>query len=56
MEKVPYAIIIGTKEAQNGTVTLRLRNGKNIDGLKPEELISTLKKEVNDCSIENIYK
>jgi threonyl-tRNA synthetase len=30
MEKVPYMLIIGDKEKDSGTVTVRLRNGKNI--------------------------
>jgi threonyl-tRNA synthetase len=30
MEKIPYMLIIGDKEKDNETVTVRLRNGKNI--------------------------
>ena len=55
LEKIPYMIMVGPKEAEAGTVTLRVRSGKNIPGLKPEEVIATLQKEVAGCSLENLY-
>ncbi len=55
VEKVPYAIIIGAKEAETKTVTLRLRSGKNIEGIKVEELVAKLKEEVATRSLTNLY-
>lgn len=37
MAKVPYMLIIGDKEKDNGTVTVRLRNGKNIADLSIDD-------------------
>ena len=30
MEKIPYMLIVGEKEKENGTVTVRMRDGKNL--------------------------
>lgn len=55
VEKVPYSVIIGAKEAENGTVTVRLRNGKNIEGVKVEEFIAKLKEESDSKSLVNLF-
>lgn len=55
LEKVPYSVIIGAKEAENGTVTVRLRNGKNIEGVKVEEFIAKLKEESDSKSLVNLF-
>lgn len=54
LEKVPYSVIIGTKEAQEQTVTVRLRNGKNIEGIKLEDFIAKLKEESDTKSLNNL--
>jgi threonyl-tRNA synthetase len=55
LEKVPYAIIIGAKEAESKTVTIRLRNGKNIEGIRTEELLAKLKEEIDAKSLVNLF-
>ncbi len=37
MEKIPYMLIIGDKEKENGTVTVRLRNGDNITDMSIDD-------------------
>ena len=37
MEKIPYMLIVGEKEKENGTVTVRLRDGKNLPPMSIEE-------------------
>jgi threonyl-tRNA synthetase len=54
-QKIHYMIVAGAKEAKQGTVTLRIRNGKNISGLKINEVIKTLKKEITSYSTKNLY-
>ena len=44
--KVPYAAIIGDKEVESGTVTIRKRNGENLSPMTQEELLQMLKKEI----------
>ncbi len=56
MEKIPYSIVIGAKEAENKTVTLRLRSGKNIEGIGIEELAQKLKEEADSFSLTNLYQ
>lgn len=46
MEKVPYIVIIGKKEKENGTVSLRLRGNKNVFGVNLDEFVANLKTEV----------
>jgi len=46
MMKVPYMVIIGDKESEGGTVAVRLRSGKNLPPMSPQELISRLKEEI----------
>jgi threonyl-tRNA synthetase len=55
LQKVPYAIIIGAKEAENKTATIRLRSGKNIEGIKIEELLAKLKEEIDTKSLVNLF-
>ncbi len=55
LEKVPYTLIIGAKEAETNTVTIRLRNGKNIT-VSQDELIKVMSEEANTRSLENLFK
>ncbi|MDR2780767.1 MAG: threonine--tRNA ligase [Synergistaceae bacterium] len=45
MEKVPYMLIIGAKEAELNTVSVRTRSGGDIGSRTPEELKTMLKSE-----------
>ncbi len=55
LEKVPYTVIIGAKEAAENTVTIRLRSGKNIEGVKLDEFIAKLKEESQSRSLSNLF-
>ncbi len=39
LEKITFMIIIGDQEANDGTVTVRMRNGENLTGINLEEFI-----------------
>ncbi|WP_028580648.1 threonine--tRNA ligase [Desulfogranum japonicum] len=43
--KIPYMLIIGDREKEEGLVTVRLRNGKNLPPMRPEEFIEHIQKE-----------
>lgn len=45
--KIPYMLIIGEKEMENGTVSVRYRNGKQDNGLTYEEFASALKAKID---------
>jgi len=47
LRKVPYSIIVGEKEQENGTVSIRDRDGKQYNDIKIEDLISEMKKLID---------
>jgi len=48
LEKVPYMLIIGEKEAEKGLVTVRKRNGENIQNLKLKDFITMVKSKIKN--------
>ncbi len=49
--KVPYMLIIGEKEANEGKVSLRSRGERNLGQLTPTELIQLITKKVEEKSL-----
>lgn len=45
LQKIPYMLVIGDKEVEQGTVTPRYRDGKNLHALKPDEFIAFVETE-----------
>ncbi len=45
MQKIPYMLVIGDKEADKGGVTPRLRNGKSLDFMDIREFIDQIQEE-----------
>jgi threonyl-tRNA synthetase len=39
LQKVPYMLVIGDKEVEQGTVTPRYRDGKNLQPMKPADFV-----------------
>jgi threonyl-tRNA synthetase len=50
-DRVPYMLVIGPKEAQEGTVGLRMRGSKATKTLKIQEFISIVKNKIADKTI-----
>jgi threonyl-tRNA synthetase len=48
VSKVPYMLIVGEKEKENGTVTVRLRDGKNLPPMTVPEFIEKVVDEVRE--------
>ena len=48
MQKIPYMLVLGDREAEEGTVSVRTRGGETLGAIKQEDLIKDLKKE-NDA-------
>lgn len=46
VQKVPYMIIIGDKEAEQKTVTARLRSGENLPSMEINNLIGRINEEI----------
>ncbi|MBI5074166.1 MAG: threonine--tRNA ligase [Nitrospirae bacterium] len=47
VKKIPYAVVIGDKEMEQGSISLRKRNGENVGPFAIDELISFLCEEIN---------
>jgi len=50
-EKVPYMIILGDKEKESSSLSLRLRNGENKNGIQTDEFIDSIKKNIAERSL-----
>ncbi|HHY82406.1 MAG TPA: hypothetical protein GX505_06965, partial [Clostridiales bacterium] len=47
-EKVPYMLVIGDKEMENGTVAVRSRSKGDLGTMKLEDFKALLLKEIKD--------
>jgi threonyl-tRNA synthetase len=45
LQKIPYMVVIGDKEVEEGGVSPRLRSGVNLKLMPLDEFISLIKKE-----------
>jgi threonyl-tRNA synthetase len=45
LQKVPYMLVIGDKEVEQGTVTPRYRDGKNLQPMKSEDFATYVEQE-----------
>ncbi len=45
LQKIPYMLVIGDKEVEQGMVTPRYRDGKNLPAMKPEEFVEFVTRE-----------
>lgn len=45
LQKIPYMLIIGDKESQNGGVTPRLRSGKNLPLMNLDDFVALIQEE-----------
>ncbi|MBW4055766.1 MAG: threonine--tRNA ligase [Proteobacteria bacterium] len=45
LQKIPYMLVIGDKEVEQGMVTPRYRDGKNLPAMKPEDFIDFVTRE-----------
>ena len=50
-EKVPYKLVIGDKEMEEGTVSVRRRGEGDIGAMKNEEFFALVKKENDEKTV-----
>ena len=48
MEKVPYMLVVGDRDMENQTVSVRLRSGEDLGAMSMEEFAALLKKAVDE--------
>ena len=48
LQKIPYMLVVGDKEAEGGTVSVRLRSGADLGSMTLDEVIERVRGEVTD--------
>ena len=56
MMKIPYMLVIGDREAEQGNVSVRTRQGATINGVTHQTLIDTLRQEAESHDLEQAFK
>ncbi len=56
LQKIPYMLVIGDKEVEQGTVTPRYRDGKNLEPMKVEEFVSFCRTGIKAIQIADVMK
>ena len=46
LQKVPYMLVVGDKEVESGLLAPRFRDGKNLEGMTPDQFVSFIESEV----------
>jgi threonyl-tRNA synthetase len=50
LQKIPYMLVVGDREAEGGTINVRLRSGENLGAMSVDDLLARLQKEVAEKS------
>lgn len=53
LEKVPYMLVIGDKEAESGTVSVRARKAGDLGQMTYDDFLARVKHEIETFSLEN---
>jgi len=56
LQKVPYMLILGDKEKDNGTVSVRLKNGTVLESLAFPEFMEKLMHEIKERRLETVFQ
>nr|CRH07165.1 Threonyl-tRNA synthetase [Candidatus Magnetococcus massalia] len=51
LKKVPYLLVVGDREREEGTINVRLRNGKNLGSMPLGDVMERLTQELRDRTI-----
>lgn len=54
LQKIPYMLVVGDQEVRDRTVTIRLNDGRNVNGVSFDNLAQVLKKEVSERSLKSL--
>jgi threonyl-tRNA synthetase len=54
LNKIPYMLIVGDKELENGTVSLRLRSGEDLGAVKFEDFTERLRSVVGARTLDKL--
>ena len=48
MQKIPYMLVIGDRDIENGTVSVRTREGKDLGAMSPDDFLALCLKQIED--------
>lgn len=51
-QKIPYMLVVGDQEAQNGSVSVRLRGGENLGEMKVDNFAQRMEEKVRNKALE----
>ena len=52
MEKIPYMLVVGDRDMENGTVSVRHRSGEDLGAMSLDQFAAMLKEEVDNKVIK----
>ena len=52
LEKIPYMLVVGDRDMENNTVSVRLRTGEDLGAMPMADFIAKLKAVVDSKSLE----
>lgn len=55
LQKIPYMLILGDKEVESGTVSVRLKNGTELKGVPFSEFLEKIQIEIETRKLEPIF-
>ena len=53
-QKIPYMLVVGDKEVENGTVSVRTRSGGDKGSISLDEFAETVTKQIRDRELETV--
>ena len=56
MQKIPYMVVVGDKEAENKTISLRLSDGTNLAAMSVDEFIKKLLRDIKERRLITTFK
>lgn len=56
LERVPYMIVVGDKEAETKTLSIRLKSGQTINGESVDNFIKIVRDEIKQRSVNALFK
>lgn len=51
VKRIPYILVVGDKEVENKTISVRTRTGKDLGTYTVDEFIKLLRKEIDSRSL-----
>ena len=54
MEWVPYAVVVGEKEKESGSLAVRFRETGKVGNMKPQDLVKIIREKTKDFPFKQL--